>query len=216
MRVAQAMEVFGEAAKERTSILKGQVMESKRHAEKTAGINAAEAYGKFKTKLREGRADLRALRRESDYDSNSSEAEEVKETIAFFKQKAGCIFHDLQEKSIQPTTITTDALSRHSSTLSSSTLSSRHHVSESSEYYDDTGDKSDWDESDIPSPNPFAKLSTSAVQSLLKDIEQDSDKDDPLPKSSGLSKLQLQGQSVGSGSKSDDSSSDSENEDIYS
>ena len=129
MRVPRAMEVFGEAAKQRTSILKRQVQESTRQAEKTARINAAEADGKFKNKIREGsRADLRVLKKEFDYESESSEAQEVKETIAFFKEKASCIFEELQKKSIQsqPTTIITNPLllSRHSSTLSSSSTHS--------------------------------------------------------------------------------------------
>jgi hypothetical protein len=94
MHVARATEVFGEAAKQRTSILK----ESTR---KTAEINAAKSYGKFKNKIREGRADLRALQKEPDFDSRSSEAKEVKETIPFFKEEAHCIFEELElQKSI--------------------------------------------------------------------------------------------------------------------
>jgi hypothetical protein len=119
MRVALAMEAFGKAAKERTSIMKGQ-------AKQIAGINSAEAYGKFKNKVREGRADLRALRKESFYDSASSETKELKETIKFFKGEARCIFEELelQKKQIQiqqqPSTITTESLSRQCSTLSGS------------------------------------------------------------------------------------------------
>jgi hypothetical protein len=38
------------------------------------------------------------LKREMDYDSESSEAEDVKQTIAFFKDKAASIFDQLENK----------------------------------------------------------------------------------------------------------------------
>jgi hypothetical protein len=127
-RVARAMEVVGEAAKERTAIIDRQAKVSTRHAEKTAGIYSAEAYGRFKKSVGEGRAGLRALRENDDYDTESSEAEDLKETIAFFKEEARIIFEELQlqKKSIQraskPSTITTAESSGHcGSTLSEST-----------------------------------------------------------------------------------------------
>jgi hypothetical protein len=43
---------------------------------------------KFKNKIREDRADLRVLKIELYYSSESSEAKELKETIAFFKEEA--------------------------------------------------------------------------------------------------------------------------------
>ncbi len=57
-RVARAMEAVGEAAKERTAIIDRQAKVSTRHAEKTAGIYSAEAYGRFKKSVGEGRAGL--------------------------------------------------------------------------------------------------------------------------------------------------------------
>jgi hypothetical protein len=98
LRVARAMEAFGEAATERASLLKSQAKETSemRAAELDKRLSAS--YGEYKIKVKEGRADLRALKREMDYDSESSEAEDVKQTIAFFKDKAASIFDQLENK----------------------------------------------------------------------------------------------------------------------
>ncbi len=68
------------------------------------------------------------MRENDDYDNESSEAKDLKETIAFFKEEARIIFEELQlqKKSIQraskPSTITTAESSGHcGSTLSEST-----------------------------------------------------------------------------------------------
>ena len=113
MRVARAMEVVGEAAKERTAIFKGQTLVTTRHG-------SAEAYGRFQKSVREGRADLRVMREQYDYDSESSEAKCLKETVAFFKEEARIIFDELehQKKSFQ--TISTTEGSSTSSRLSDS------------------------------------------------------------------------------------------------
>ncbi len=98
LRVARAMEAFGEAATERASLLKSQAKETSemRAAELDKRLSAS--YGEYKIKVKEGRADLRALKREMDYDSESLEAEDVKQTIAFFKDKAASIFDQLKNK----------------------------------------------------------------------------------------------------------------------
>jgi hypothetical protein len=69
------------------------------------------------------------LREKEGYDTESSDAEDLKETITFFKEEARIIFEELelQKKSIQiqkpkPSTITTAESSGHcGSTLSEST-----------------------------------------------------------------------------------------------
>jgi hypothetical protein len=84
------------------------------------------SYGEYKLKVKEGRADLRALKREIDYFSESSEAEDVKETIAFFKDKASSIFNQLEDKKKFPRIVVIDPCEK-------STRSSTEHSSESSE-----------------------------------------------------------------------------------
>jgi hypothetical protein len=98
LRVARAMEQFGEAARERSSLLKYQ-------AKETSEIRAAEldkrlttSFGDYKNKVKEGRADLRALKKDLYYDSESSEVQDVKHTISFYKDKAAAIFTQLEEK----------------------------------------------------------------------------------------------------------------------
>jgi hypothetical protein len=71
----------------------------KKEAVDKAVFNAAkfdkillESYGTYKRNIREGRADLRVLKSDCNYDSDCSEAQEVKETISFFKRQAAAVF----------------------------------------------------------------------------------------------------------------------------
>ena len=41
---------------------------------------------------------MQSLKKDDDYDTDSSEAEEVKKTIVFFKDKAAFIFEQLEQK----------------------------------------------------------------------------------------------------------------------
>jgi hypothetical protein len=133
MYIAWTMEVFGKGAKQRISILKGQVEESMWLAENNAGVNTAEVYGKFKNKIRECRADLQAL--------NAEErvwlwlrilwSQRIQGDFYLLQRKGKLHFEELQKKIIQqqPSTITTESLSRHYLILSQSTpcdSSSRH------------------------------------------------------------------------------------------
>jgi hypothetical protein len=101
LRVAKAMEQFGVAAKERASILKFQAKQTSemRSAELDKRLTAS--YGEYKMKVKEGRADLRALKKDIYYDSESSEVEDAKQTIAFYKDKAASIFDQLEEKKVK-------------------------------------------------------------------------------------------------------------------
>jgi hypothetical protein len=60
-------------------------------------LNTAEAYGRFRNKIKEGRADLQALKKLEDYESDSLEVE-VKQTIAFFKARE--TFHNLYKGAV--------------------------------------------------------------------------------------------------------------------
>ena len=124
LRVARAMEQFGLAAKERQYIFKYQAKEvtDMRAAELDKRLTAS--YGDYKNKVKEGRADLRALKKDLYYDSESSEAEDVKQTIAFLKDKATSIFDQLEEKKRFPRIIVIKSCETKKSSRSSTACSS--------------------------------------------------------------------------------------------
>jgi hypothetical protein len=99
----------------------------KKEAVDKAVFNAAkfdkilsESYGTYKRNIREGRADLRVLRADLDYNTDSSEAKEVKETITFFKKQAAAVFEQIEKMKQTPSSITMTATT---STLSSQSQS---------------------------------------------------------------------------------------------
>ena len=121
LRVAKAMEQFGEAARERSCLLTHQAKETTemRAAELDKRLTAS--FGEYKNKVKEGRADLRALKKDIYYDSESSEVEDVKHTIAFYKDKAASIFDPLEEKKkvvVVPKVVVVDTTTTYESSLS--------------------------------------------------------------------------------------------------
>jgi hypothetical protein len=99
----------------------------KKEAVDKAVFNAAkfdkilsDSYGTYKRNIREGRADLRVLRADLDYNTDSSEAKEVKETITFFKKQAAAVFEQIEKMKQTPSSITMTATT---STLSSQSQS---------------------------------------------------------------------------------------------
>jgi hypothetical protein len=166
--------VFVQATKERTILMKKEAVDK-------AVFNAAkfdkilsESYGAYKRNIREGRADLRVLRNDSDYHTDSSEAQEVKETISFFKKQVAAVVEQIENMKQKPSSITMTAATGEP-TATASTLSSQ-------------------SQSRSQSPSPFAVQASSPILSPFaqspfgKSLGPGSDSDDDLPASSGLSK----------------------------
>lgn len=75
----------------------------------------SELVAEHTTKLKDARSDLRELRKEDDYDTESSEAIEAKEMVALYKTKKAAAIDSL--KNYSPSSEDTKAINQHSSLL---------------------------------------------------------------------------------------------------
>lgn len=128
---------------------------------------------------------MRGLRKLSDYDSASSEAEEVKQTIAFFQQEASSLLEKMKTPA-GPTRTTNREQSVTSATTQSATTQSESSIVLSDEEEDD-------DDVDVLT----APSKSAAWLSKFADVDKEEEADN-FPTASGLSKPAADDNSVGS------------------